>query len=115
MSLDTPLLVRYCPYIIQGLLVWASDIYFWQIVRKCVDEQASVIVMVLYITNRLYNQVVIRCFTNGVESILMIIGLYYYLKARDDRQAFVKMNVVIAVGFMIRATSIIGWVPLILI
>ena len=38
------------------------------------------IALIFYLTNRVQNSLIIRCFTNSIEEILTIIGFYYYRK-----------------------------------
>ena len=54
--------------------------------------------------------------TNTPESIFCLVGLYYYnrLKPKFDRN-MILMVVFISLSFIIRSSSLIGWVPLALL
>jgi hypothetical protein len=55
----------------------------------------------------------VRCFTNAIEQILTVIAFDFYLKQKDS---FTKdtmwLTALIALSFMMRNTSVIGWIPL---
>lgn len=64
----------------------------------------------------MYTEVIIRCMTNGIEAILTIIAFYFFLKVKSqfDRNVAI-MTALITLQFMMRNTSPIGWIPLLLI
>lgn len=72
--------------------------------------------MMLYLSNRCYNELIIRCFTNGIEAILSIVALHYYLRIGNkfDRNIAI-FTVQITLSFVMRNTSPIGWLPLVII
>lgn len=57
-----------------------------------------------------------RTLTNGVESILYIIGFYYFLDVNHQfNKTSAIMTAVISLAFMMRNTSVVGWIPLLLL
>ncbi len=65
---------------------------------------------------RVYNELIIRTFSNSVETIFQIIAFYYFLKVtKKFDKNIVKLTFLLTISFMIRNTSPIGWPPLILI
>ena len=70
----------------------------------------------MYLLNYTFCSQLHRLYTNAEETILAIISLYYYMDIKDK---FDK-NVIIVVAlqtfsFVIRNTSPIGWIPILLI
>lgn len=62
------------------------------------------------------NAIFLRTLTNGVEAVFCMMGFYYYTLIRDtfDRN-MVWMTFAITISFLVRSSSLIGWIPLILI
>ena len=59
----------------------------------------------------------IRCFTNSLEEMLNVIGLYYYVKVDNkisNPQTYIFTGLV-SLQFMMRNTSPVGWLPLLAI
>lgn len=71
----------------------------------------------LYLSNLFLNEHMIRCFANSVETVLHLVVFYYFINIKGDRLnkdlGLVAFLLTIALG--IRNTSIIGWIPLLLL
>jgi hypothetical protein len=81
-----------------------------------VGTHATRIAFLLYLTNKAFNEIIIRCFANGIETILNIIAFYYFIRCKDKfNKNYVIITVLLSINFMIRNTSAISWVPLFLI
>ena len=83
LGLDYALVVKLYPYLAHSLLVIISDSYLWEVGKKTVGARATRIAFIFYLSNRIYNELIIRCFTNSIESIFQIIAFYYYLNVKD--------------------------------
>ena len=83
LGLDHRIIVVMCPYVLQCFLVLISDHYLWEIGKITIGKNASRIAFILYIVNKASNEVMMRCFTNGIETILSIIAFYYYLNCKE--------------------------------
>lgn len=72
--------------------------------------------LIFYLTNRAYNEIIIRCFSNGIEAILSIIAFHYYLQVKNKfNKSVAIMTALISISFIMRNTSPIGWIPLLFI
>jgi len=93
-----------------------SDRFFWSVGLRIIGKNASRIALIFYLFNRVYNEILIRCFSNSFESIANIVAFYYYLDVKDKFDLnTMKMTALISLSFMIRNTSPVGWIPLLLI
>lgn len=116
LNIDKYYIVRVSPYLAHSVLVILSDYFFYQIGKKMVGQQATRMALYLYMTNNFYNTHLIRCFTNSVETIIHIIVFNYYLDTSskfDKKLAIIACLLSISMG--IRNTSIVAWVPLLII
>ena len=108
--------LRTCPYIAHIILVIIYDAYLWRIGKLTVGKNSSRIALFILFFARLYNEFMIRTFSNAVETVFQVIAFYYFLKVtnRFDKN-IVLLTFLLTLSFMIRNTSPIGWPPLILI
>jgi hypothetical protein len=77
--MDTNYAVRTCPHLAHCILLCISDKYLWEVGKKTVGIPATRIAFVFYLTNRIANELMIRCLTNSLETIFHIIAFYYFL------------------------------------
>ena len=87
-------------------------------------KKGALIYMVYAIFNKRINEIFSRTMTNGVEAVLCLIAFYYYSnlkyqRAHSKQEYFIifdknlaSMTFAITLGFLIRSSSLIGWVPL---
>lgn len=80
--------------------------------------------MVYSIFNKRINEIFSRTMTNGVEAVLCIIAFYFYssikYKKAHSKQEYsivfdrnlASMTFSITLAFLIRSSSLIGWIPL---
>ena len=72
--------------------------------------------MLMYLLNFTYVQQIHRLFSCSYEAILGIISLYYFSKITLEYDFNLKMVIFLqSVSFIIRNTSPIGWVPILLL
>ena len=116
LGIDFFIVVKLYPYLVQMLLVLVSDHYLWRIGKKTIGIPGTRIAFVFYLASRLYNEIIIRTFSNSIESIFQIIAFYYYLDVGSKlNRSVLIMTAFLTVSFVIRNTSPIGWVPLLLL
>jgi phosphatidylinositol glycan class B len=93
------------------ILVLLGDYYFYQLGKRVVGNVGTRIGFLMYLVSHQSCIIVIRCFTNSVEAVLFLVGLYYYI---DVREKFNKNAVILAfvlsVSFVIRNTSPLPWI-----
>jgi hypothetical protein len=77
-GLDSNLAIRLCPYLVHMQFVLLGDVYLWSIGKSTVGKQATMIAFIFYLTNRVQNALIVRCFTNSIEEIISIIAFFYY-------------------------------------
>jgi phosphatidylinositol glycan class B len=112
-GLDYNAAVRSCPYLAHCFLVCISDWYLWRIGKRTIGTPASRISFILYLTSRTANELMIRCFSNSIETIFYIVAFYYFLDVKNKfNKNIVMMTALISLSFMMRNTSPIGWIPL---
>jgi len=80
-----------------------------------VGAPATRIAFIFYLTNRTANELMTRCFTNSVETIFYIIAFYYFLDVKNKfNKNTVIMTALISLSFVMRNTSPVGWIPLLI-
>lgn len=104
------------PYLAHFPLMVLCDHYLWKIGKKTVGKDATRIAFILMLTNCFVVEYDIRCFTNTLEKICTVIAFNFYLKQRNQ----FNLNTIIftsllTIGFMMRNTSPVGWIPLLLV
>jgi GPI mannosyltransferase 3 len=115
-GLDYGYLVRISPNFAHILLVIISDSYLWKIGKLTVGKNASRFAFYILFFARIYNELIIRTFSNSVETIFQVIAFYYFLKVSNKfDKNLVILTFLLTMSFMIRSTSPIGWPPLIII
>ncbi len=108
--------VRTSPKIAHIILVIIYDSYLWKIGKLTVGKNATRVGFFILFFARVYNELIIRTFSNSIETIFQTIAFYYFLQVSNkfDRNLAI-LTLMLTVSFMIRNTSPIGWPPLILI
>lgn len=118
LGLDTNYAVDVYPYIFHNLLVILSDYYYLLAGQKILGNRALYMTLPLYLTNRQYNMVLIRCFSNSIESIFAIIALYKVIMIDQSKgvrcRSMKQFYQILMVSAMMRVTSVIGWIPIVL-
>lgn len=97
-------------------LMLLSDYFLWHVGKQTVGKPATRIAFILMLTNCFMVEYEIRCFTNTLEKILTCIVYYFWLK-QDNRFTLdtVVFTALLTLGFMMRNTSPVGWIPLLLL
>ena len=93
-----------------------SDFYLWKIGKQTVGKQATRVAFIMILTNRFMIEFEIRCFTNTLEKICTVIAFNFYLKQKNQFNFnTVWFTMLLTIGFMMRNTSPVGWIPLLLV
>jgi hypothetical protein len=114
-ELDDVNTVRNSYYVAHALLVIIGDYFFIKLGKSLVGNFPTKVALYYYLTNKFYNTHIIHAFINSTESILTMVlfHIYFKMQANLDKNTIV-FTILIVISFMNRATSIIGWIPLIL-
>jgi len=114
--IDYPYLVLISPYLAHFPLMMLSDYYLWQVGKQTVGKSATRIAFIITLTNVFMVEYEIRCFTNTLEKILTVIAYHFYLKQGSSMTINTAIfTALLTLGFMMRNTSPVGWVPLLCI
>ena len=104
-----PLLVH-CFYLI------IMDCYFVKLGQKTVGKKATSIALIPYICGSLFNQQLHRLWSSSYETMLGTISLYYYINLKPEMDFNLMMLCILqSISFVIRNTSPIAWVVLLLL
>lgn len=108
--------MQVCPKIAHIVLVIIADRYLWKIGVQTIGRPASRVAFLLIFVSSFYNELMIRTFSNSVETVFQIISFYYFLQVKDmfDKNVCLLTGA-LTISFMIRNTSPIGWPPLLLL
>jgi len=60
------------------------------------------------------NETMAKTFSNNVETIMLMLGIYLYLKSEESEICNHLIPVCLLVSFTIRCTSAIGWLVLVI-
>jgi GPI mannosyltransferase 3 len=92
-----------------------ADHFLWKTGKQTIGQHSTRAAFLLLFFSSFYNELIIRCFSNSVETIFQIISFYYFLqvKCTFDRNVCL-LTASLTLAFMIRNTSPIGWPPLLL-
>ena len=115
-GLDFTQAVIYSPYFANLVLQIIGDYYFWKLGKKVIGKEATRVAFILSLTNCFMQELELRCFTNSIEKICNIIAFYFFLKI-DGSMSFsvVLFTLLLTISFIMRNTSPVGWIPLLLI
>ena len=93
-----------------------GDYYLYFLATDLGGKKCGLISLGTSLLNRRMNEIFGKTLTNTPESIFCLVGLYYYnkLKPKFDRNLQL-MVMFITLAFIIRSSSLIGWIPLALI
>lgn len=116
LRIDYPYLVLISPYLAHFPLMLLSDYYLWHVGKQTVGKQATRIAFILMLTNVFMVEYEIRCFTNTLEKILTVVAYSFYMKQGNRFTIHtVVFTALLTLGFMMRNTSPVGWIPLLAI
>ena len=113
LSIDTNFLVVNSMLFMNSLLQLVGDYYLYKLAKQFLGTNGAKISLVYVLFNATINQIFSKTLTNGAETAFSMAGLYYFGKIHDslDRN-MVKMTFFITLAFIIRSSSIVGWIPL---
>lgn len=93
-----------------------GDYYLYFLASDLGGKNCAIISLGMSIFNRRMNEIFGKTLTNTPESIFCLVGLYYYNRLKPKFDKDMKLMVVfITLAFIIRSSSLIGWIPLAMI
>jgi hypothetical protein len=116
LGLDYNCLVMNSMFFMNALVIALGDYYLYLLSYKFAGRQAAKISLCYMIFNYRMNYIFLKTLTNGVEAVFCMMGFYYYtgIKDRFDKN-MALMTFAITISFLVRSSSLIGWIPLVLI
>lgn len=86
-------------------------------VRQLIDKKTAICTVAMALTSEYVNDYVLRTSANGIEANLMMVTFYYYLNIKPVmfNKALSFLTAAITVSFIIRSSSLVGFIPLALI
>jgi hypothetical protein len=116
LGIDTNFLVVNSLLFMNSLIQVLGDYYLYFLASDLGGKNCALISLGMSIFNRRMNEIFGKTLTNTPESIFCLVGLYYYnrLKPKFDRN-MILMVIFITLAFIIRSSSLIGWIPLALL
>ena len=111
--LDFTVFVNYGPNIINAVLLWISDVFFYNSVRMAYSAKIAKFSVFLYLVAEYPLYVLPRTLSNSFEAMLLIMSVYCYLNVKDYSKLYDKYSMLltcsITLSFVIRNTSVIPW------
>lgn len=124
-DLDGPVFLNFSIQAMNSLLVSAGDLFLYKLASIHFDEQTAKLSLVMFLFHKQSILIFGSTLTNGVEGILAVIGLYYFarvfnnqerkLDMKNQRNEVYAMTTAITLAFLVRSSSLVGWIPLALV
>ena len=100
------------------VIIWiVGDYYCFLFVRQLLGKREAICTLAYSITSEYINDYVLRTSANSVEGNLMFVVFYYYLNIKPkiwDKNLSL-LTLAITLSFIVRSSSIVGYIPLALI
>ena len=93
-----------------------GDLYMYKFVKQLIDKKTACACLAFSLTFEFINNYILRTSANSCESNLMWVVFYYYLNIRPRVHdgALVKLTVAVTLSFLIRSSSLLSYLPLVL-
>ena len=102
-------------YMMHTVLVTFGDYFFFKLAKDIAGRECAVVTTIFSLTHEYALRYHTRTCANSVETSLCIIALYYYNKLWKPEVFdgnLTKMTLAISISFLIRSSSLAGWLPL---
>jgi hypothetical protein len=116
LEIDSNILVVNSMLMMNSFIQVLGDYFLYFIAKDYAGKEGGIICLGLSIFSRRMNEIYGKTLTNTPEAIFCLVGLYYYnrLKSKFDKN-MILMTLAISMAFLIRSSSLIGWIPLAII
>lgn len=117
LGIDTNFLVVNSVYLMHCIIWVFADYYLFLFVRQLIDKKTAIFTIVYSISSEYINNYVLRTSANAIEGNLMVIAFYYLINIQPkvfDKSLSI-MTVFITLSFLIRSSSLVGYLPLALL
>ena len=113
LGIDTNFLVNASILFMNSLIQIFGDYYLYYLAKDIAGKEGAIMSLSYTIFNRRMNEIFSKTMTNGAEASLCLAALYYYnnIKPKFDKN-MVLMTICISLAFIVRSSSLIGFIPL---
>ena len=113
LKIDSNCLVNNSLYLMHCLLIVVGDYYMYHVAKMFIGKRGAAVTMLYLLFNFTINQIFSKTLTNGAESVFCQMAFYYFarLKPKFDRN-MALMTLSITLAFIVRSSSLIGFIPL---
>jgi len=114
---DTNLMVVNSIYFMHCLVWIFGDLCCFKFVRQLLGKREAIMTLLYMLTSEHVNDYVLRTSANSVEGNLMFVVFYYFLNIKPyvfDKNLGM-LTIAVTISFIIRSSSIVGYIPLALI
>lgn len=120
LKLDYAKVIILGPKIIQGILAGIGDFYLFKLATKLFDQKVGVCALLCSVVSWFNFYCVTRTVTNSTETVLNVIGMYYWPWDTVSKQTAVNSNIHTALilagaACLVRPTAAVMWMPLALL
>ena len=113
LKIDSNSLVNNSLYFMHSLLIVLGDYFMYPLAKMYIGKRGAAVTILYLLFNFKINQIFSKTLTNGVESVFCQMAFYYFarLKPKFDRD-MALMTLSITLAFIVRSSSLIGFIPL---
>ena len=114
LGLDTNFMIINSIYFMHCIIWVVGDYYVFLFVRQVFDKKTACFTIIYSMTSEYVNDYVLRTSANGIEANLMIMAFYYFIniKPKVFNRELNLLTFAITVSFIIRSSSLVGYIPL---
>ena len=116
LAIDSNFLVVNSMLFMNCLLQVLGDVFLYKLAKIFLGKEGATMTLSYSLFNRRINEIFQKTLTNGTEAIFSIVGLYFFnrITPRFNKE-MALMTFSITIAFLVRSSSLAGWVPLALI
>lgn len=113
LGIDSNFLVCNSILFMNAIIQVMGDYFLFHLANDMIGKQGALMTIVYALLNKRINEIFQKTLTNGCEAAFCVMGLYYFahLKPKFDRN-MTLMTLGITVAFIVRSSSLVGWIPL---
>ena len=116
LRIDTNFLVVNSVGAMNTVIQVAGDYHLYLLTERLAGKRAARIALAFSLVNFRTTDIFAKTLTNGAEAACSVIAFYYFtlLEPKCDR-SMKLMTLFISLAFLVRSSSLVGWIPLALI
>jgi hypothetical protein len=113
LGLDTGFMVVNSVFFMNTIIQTMGDIFMYKLAKNLLGTKGAKLALLYMLFNKRINEIPQKTLANGAELNLTVIAFYFFskLKPTFDRN-MACMTLFITISFIIRSSSLAGWIPL---